>query len=183
MSTPTPAQPLGYCYACGEQLDDPTKFFCQTHDRQAEAEVIKREYGTVATFVAAHGYGPDNPATAFIPDVPTTYVKLRFPAHRQRDALAMLERERAERGARFWLGSRATYVRCYAAGINTSYVTVNPGRARLRLPRSFGANEPLARLGRTKPTWAVTIPFDSDEHIAKFHELAAIAAKRTQEGE
>lgn len=51
-------RPTGTCWYCGETVG-PESFFCAGHDRAAEAAVIKSEYGSIAAFVAAHGYGPD----------------------------------------------------------------------------------------------------------------------------
>lgn len=55
------AHPTGKCF-CGCGADTkPTAFFVPTHDRTAESRVIKEEYGSIADFVLAHGYGPDFP--------------------------------------------------------------------------------------------------------------------------
>jgi hypothetical protein len=54
-------KPTGRCF-CGCGSETPRgKFFVQTHDRTAEAAVIRERYGNIAAFVAHHGYGPDNP--------------------------------------------------------------------------------------------------------------------------
>ena len=46
----------GTCYCgCGGRTQ---KHFVQTHDRPAESFVIKTEYGSIAAFLIAHGYGP-----------------------------------------------------------------------------------------------------------------------------
>lgn len=51
--------PTGQCF-CGCGGDAALgKFFCSSHDRKAEAAVIALEYGSVAEFVVAHGYGPN----------------------------------------------------------------------------------------------------------------------------
>ena len=54
-------KPTGKCFCgCGQ----PTRgrsFFVPSHDRRAESKVIKAEYGTIADFLVAHGYGPDRP--------------------------------------------------------------------------------------------------------------------------
>ena len=48
----------GECWCgCGEGTTQ-GKFFVSGHDRRAEAAVIKAEYGDVAEFIVAHGYGP-----------------------------------------------------------------------------------------------------------------------------
>ncbi len=50
--------PTGECWCgCGEDAGI-GRFFLPGHDRRAEAAVIKREYGSVAAFLSAHGYGP-----------------------------------------------------------------------------------------------------------------------------
>ena len=50
--------PAGTCWCgCGETT--PTRsLFVPGHDRKAESRVIRAEYGSVADFLAAHGYGP-----------------------------------------------------------------------------------------------------------------------------
>ena len=46
----------GNCYCgCGGSTKG---YFVPTHDRIAESFVIKTEYGSIAAFLAAHGYGP-----------------------------------------------------------------------------------------------------------------------------
>lgn len=51
--------PAGVCW-CGCGTDVPSQsFFLQGHDKAAESAVIRAKYGTVADFLAAHGYGPD----------------------------------------------------------------------------------------------------------------------------
>ena len=51
--------PVGTCW-CGCGAATPTRsLFLPGHDRVAESSVIRAEYGTVADFLAAHGYGPN----------------------------------------------------------------------------------------------------------------------------
>ena len=51
--------PTGTCWCgCGHETAIGS-FFRAGHDKKAEAAVIHREYGGVANFLAAHGYGPD----------------------------------------------------------------------------------------------------------------------------
>ena len=51
--------PTGNCWCgCGGQTKRLGSFFIQSHDRRAEAAVIKLEFGTVAEFLVAKGYGP-----------------------------------------------------------------------------------------------------------------------------
>ena len=51
-------QPTGQCWCgCGEKTN-PRRFFRSNHDRKAESAVIELEYGGIAQFLAAHGYGP-----------------------------------------------------------------------------------------------------------------------------
>lgn len=55
------AYPVGRCYCgCGEAVR-PAQFWIGGHDKVAEARVISEVYGSVASFVLAHGYGPDGP--------------------------------------------------------------------------------------------------------------------------
>lgn len=50
--------PNGECWCgCGEETDN-YSFFVSGHDRRAESNVIAIEYGSVAQFVHAHGFGP-----------------------------------------------------------------------------------------------------------------------------
>jgi hypothetical protein len=50
--------PKGECW-CGCGAETPTRsLFLAGHDRIAESRVIRAEYGSVADFLAAHGYGP-----------------------------------------------------------------------------------------------------------------------------
>jgi hypothetical protein len=56
--------PDGRCWCgCGKDAKIGS-FFLAGHDRKAESAVIKMEYGGVAEFLVAHGYGSDgkNPA-------------------------------------------------------------------------------------------------------------------------
>jgi hypothetical protein len=49
----------GTCWCgCGGEVK-PGKFFVQTHDRWAEAYIIRTHYGSIAAFLEYHGYGPD----------------------------------------------------------------------------------------------------------------------------
>lgn len=55
----TRAFPVGVCYCgCGASLASPTRFFLPGHDKRALDRVIKDRYGDVASFLLAHGYGP-----------------------------------------------------------------------------------------------------------------------------
>lgn len=50
--------PTGNCW-CGCGAETPIgAFFAPGHDKRAESAVILAEYGSVAEFLAAHGYGP-----------------------------------------------------------------------------------------------------------------------------
>jgi hypothetical protein len=50
--------PTGECWCgCGAETSIGA-FFYRGHDKKAEAKVIELEYGTVADFLAAHGYAP-----------------------------------------------------------------------------------------------------------------------------
>ena len=62
-SFPVPAAyPQGKCW-CGCGADVPERsYFKPNHDRKAESAVIKRHYGSIARFLASHGYGPVKPA-------------------------------------------------------------------------------------------------------------------------
>jgi hypothetical protein len=54
-------EPTGKCFCgCGQETSRQA-YFVVTHDRRAESKVIKAEYGSIAAFVVAHGYGPDYP--------------------------------------------------------------------------------------------------------------------------
>lgn len=49
--------PNGYCLCgCGSETKLGS-FFIQSHDRRAEAAVIRLEYGNLARFLDEHGYG------------------------------------------------------------------------------------------------------------------------------
>lgn len=51
--------PDGHCWCgCGAETKIGS-FFLAGHDRIAESAVVKMEYGGVAQFIVAHGYGPD----------------------------------------------------------------------------------------------------------------------------
>ena len=51
--------PTGSCW-CGCGSETPVgSFFAQGHDKFAEGAVIRMKYGSVASFVATHGFGPD----------------------------------------------------------------------------------------------------------------------------
>lgn len=50
--------PTGECWCgCGTEVGLGS-FFAPGHDRIAEGKVIRAEYGSVARFLVAHGYGP-----------------------------------------------------------------------------------------------------------------------------
>ena len=50
--------PSGICWCgCGASCGRDS-FFKAGHDRIAEAALVKAEYGSVALFLNAHGYGP-----------------------------------------------------------------------------------------------------------------------------
>ncbi len=58
------ATPNGHCWdGCGASVA-PGTFFLPGHDRIAESLVIAAEYGSVAEFLSAHGYGPTGEKTA-----------------------------------------------------------------------------------------------------------------------
>jgi hypothetical protein len=47
-------KPTGWCFCgCGTKVPL-TRFFVSSHDRKAEARIIREQYGSVAAFVAAH---------------------------------------------------------------------------------------------------------------------------------
>jgi hypothetical protein len=49
-------EPTGWCFCgCGSPTK-PGKFFVISHDRTAEAAIIRERYGNIAGFVLAHGY-------------------------------------------------------------------------------------------------------------------------------
>lgn len=57
-ATRTRLFPSGECWCgCGEEVPV-TAFFKPGHDKRAEAAVITVEYGSVAHFLHAHGFGP-----------------------------------------------------------------------------------------------------------------------------
>jgi hypothetical protein len=50
--------PTGECWCgCGTEVSA-RSFFVSGHDKTAESAVIEVEFGTVADFLLAHGYGP-----------------------------------------------------------------------------------------------------------------------------
>lgn len=55
--------PTGECWCGCGQGTSAAKFFVAGHDRTAEAAVVKAEYGSVAEFLVAHGYGPGGKAS------------------------------------------------------------------------------------------------------------------------
>lgn len=51
--------PTGECWCgCDEPTKEPGNFFLPGHDKLAESAVINVEYGSVAQFLVAHGFGP-----------------------------------------------------------------------------------------------------------------------------
>ena len=54
-------EPTGQCFCGCGVATPPGRFFVATHDRTAEAAVIRERYGSIAAFVVHHGYGPDRP--------------------------------------------------------------------------------------------------------------------------
>lgn len=42
-------------------MNRPGRYFVARHDRRVEAMIIREQYGSIAAFVLAHGYGPDLP--------------------------------------------------------------------------------------------------------------------------
>lgn len=51
--------PTGECWCgCGTQTKAGS-FFAPGHDKRAEAHVTKTVYGSVASYLDAHGYGPN----------------------------------------------------------------------------------------------------------------------------
>lgn len=51
--------PSGICWCgCGGSCGRDS-FFQPGHDRRAEAKVVKAEFGGIAEFLDAYGYGPD----------------------------------------------------------------------------------------------------------------------------
>lgn len=60
MASRTWARPLpsGECWCGCGATTEARSFFLPGHDKIAESRVIVAEYGSVADFLAAHGYGP-----------------------------------------------------------------------------------------------------------------------------
>lgn len=54
-------EPTGLCFCGCGGATSPKAHFIASHDRRAETRVIKAEYGSIADFVVAHGYGPEHP--------------------------------------------------------------------------------------------------------------------------
>ena len=53
------ARPVGLCWCgCGQQTAK-GKLFVATHDRTAEAALVKVEYESIANMLAHHGFGPE----------------------------------------------------------------------------------------------------------------------------
>ena len=51
--------PTGECWCgCGAETKRVGSFFVPSHDRRAEAAVMKLEYGDIPRFLVEHGYGP-----------------------------------------------------------------------------------------------------------------------------
>ena len=51
-------EPTGWCFCgCGQRVPD-GRFFVPSHDRRAEADIIRERYGSIAAFVAAHLHEP-----------------------------------------------------------------------------------------------------------------------------
>jgi len=56
--------PTGRCFCgCGGRVP-PGRFFVPSHDRRAEAEIIRERYGSIAGFVAAHLHEPASASSA-----------------------------------------------------------------------------------------------------------------------
>ncbi len=52
--------PTGECWCgCGAETKRVGSFFVPSHDRRAEAAVMKLEYGDIPRFLVEHGYGPE----------------------------------------------------------------------------------------------------------------------------
>jgi hypothetical protein len=52
-------QPNGECWCgCGGLTTSARAFFIPSHDRIAEAALIKLEYGSIVNMLAKHGFGP-----------------------------------------------------------------------------------------------------------------------------
>jgi hypothetical protein len=55
-------RPTGRCFCgCGQRVPE-GRFFVQSHDRRAEADIIRERYGSIAGFVAAHLHEPHRAA-------------------------------------------------------------------------------------------------------------------------
>ncbi len=53
--------PTGWCFCgCGRRVPE-GRFFVPSHDRRAEADIIRERYGSIAAFVAAHLHEPRRP--------------------------------------------------------------------------------------------------------------------------
>ena len=51
-------RPTGWCFCgCGQRVPE-GRFFVPSHDRRAEADIIRERYGSIAAFVAAHLHEP-----------------------------------------------------------------------------------------------------------------------------
>lgn len=62
VSVPEYVRPTGRCFCGCRGVTGPGKFFLAHHDRKAETAVLAARYdGSIATFVVAHGFGPDSP--------------------------------------------------------------------------------------------------------------------------
>ena len=65
--------PTGECWCgCGEEVGL-GKFFLPGHDKKAEAEVIRKEYGGAPQFVVQHGYGSRSSRESSISEMATRY--------------------------------------------------------------------------------------------------------------
>ena len=58
MQSASVSPPSGECWCGCSDTPSEGKHFVANHDRTAEAAVIKVEYGSIAAFLQAHGYGP-----------------------------------------------------------------------------------------------------------------------------
>ena len=54
-------QPTGNCFCGCGAATSAKAYFVVTHDRRAESRVIHDQYGSIAAFITAHGYGPEHP--------------------------------------------------------------------------------------------------------------------------
>lgn len=62
--------PTGACWCgCGGETAIGA-FFVINHDRIAEAAVMRAEYGSIAAFLKAHGYGPEGKKPCEVPKRP-----------------------------------------------------------------------------------------------------------------